>query len=56
MSAAMKRFGFKANLAAAPSGLALRFPGVVRSVGPAEEGGGITLDIPGAKQLHQGKS
>ena len=56
MGAAMMPFGSNLHPTAALSGLTLRFPGVVRSVGPAEEGGGIILDIPGAKQLHQGKS
>jgi hypothetical protein len=46
----------KANLTAALGGLTLRFLGVVRSVGPAEKCGRFTLDIRGAKDLHQGRS
>lgn len=56
MGTAMTRFGFNLFLTATLSGLKLRFLGVVRSVGPAEKGSRVTLDIRGAKNLHQGRS
>jgi hypothetical protein len=56
MGAAMMRVGSNLYLTAALSGLTPRFLGVVRSVGPAGKGGRVTLDIRGAKNLHQGRS
>jgi len=53
IGAAMMRFGSNLNLTAALSGFTPRFLGVVRGVGPAENGGRVTLDIRGAKNLHQ---
>jgi hypothetical protein len=56
MSAAMMRFESNLHPTAALSGLTLRFLDVVPNVGPAEKGGGVALDIRGAKNLHQGRS
>jgi hypothetical protein len=56
MGAAMMRFGSKLHPTAAQSGLALCFLGVVPDIGPAENGGRVTPDIRGAKNLHQGRS
>jgi len=56
MGAAMMRFGSNQHPTAALSGLALRFPGVVPGIGPAGNGGLVTPDIRGAKNLHQGRS
>jgi hypothetical protein len=53
IGAAMMRFGSNLNLTAALSGFTPRFLGVVRGVGPAENGGRVTLDIRDAKNLHQ---
>ena len=53
MVAAMMRCGSNLNVTAAISGLTLRFLGLVRGFGPAEKGGRVTLDIRGAKNLHQ---
>jgi hypothetical protein len=56
MGAAMMRFGSSQHPTAALSGLALRFPGVVPGIGPAGNGGLVTPDIRGAKNLHQGRN
>jgi hypothetical protein len=56
MGAAMMPFGSNLHPTAALSGLTLRFLGVVPKVGPAENGGRVTLDIRGAKNLHQGRN
>ena len=56
MGAAMMRVGSNLNPTAGLSALTLRFLGVVRSVGPAEKCGRFTLDIRGAKDLHQRRS